>query len=198
MKIGKFLFSITLYILILLGINIVHAWYFPVSVVFYDAILDACIAVAVLFLVFSIARFLESFSSLEKLQTFLIFLLIGYIYAISIPTVIDRSLSFYILEKIDQRGGGVKSDALEDIFTDEYVREHRLIDVRLTEQLQSGTIEITNECVMLTDKGRLLARLSRFYRQNFLPKKRLLRGELTDELTDPFRHSKEKTSYKCP
>jgi len=137
------------------------------------------------------------FNKFEKFQLFSIWLLIGYSLAISVPTVIDRSLSFYILEKIQQRGGGISQDRFEEVFTQEYVKEHRLVAVRLTEQLQSGTISIINGCVKLTPKGERLAGLSRFFRKNLLPKQRLLLGEYTDALTDPFEDSVNIVDYQC-
>jgi hypothetical protein len=127
----------------------------------------------------------------------LIWLLAGYAFAISVPTVIDRSLSFYILEKIQQRGGGIKLDSFEQVFTQEYVKEHRLVDVRLTEQLESGTIQINNGCVKLTEKGNRLASFSRAFRQNLLPKQRLLMGKYSDDLTNPFRNSLSESDYTC-
>jgi hypothetical protein len=116
-------------------------------------------------------------------------LLGGYIHAISIPAVIDRSLSFYIIEKIQQRGGSLPFDELDDVFRTEYVKEHHLMKVRFTEQEQSGTIELRDGIIYLTPKGDFIARMSRLYRKNILPKKRLLMGEYTDALTDPFRES---------
>jgi hypothetical protein len=124
-------------------------------------------------------------------------LLLGYGFAISVPTVIDRSLSFYILEKIQQRGGGIKFDSFDRVFTQEYVKEHRLVDVRLTEQQQSGTITIKDGCVKLTDWGNKIATSSRFFRAHFLPTQRLLMGQYSDSLTDPFRNSSEINDYKC-
>jgi hypothetical protein len=111
--------------------------------------------------------------------------------------VIDRSLSFYILEKIQQRGGGIRLDRMEDVFTREYVKEHRLVDVRLTEQQESGTIVIANGCVKLTERGVRLAAFSRYFRTHFLPKQRLLMGEYSDDLTDPFRHSEAMSDCGC-
>ena len=113
------------------------------------------------------------------------------------PTVIDRSLSFYILEKLQQRGGGIKQDSFEQIFTQEYVKEYRLVDVRLTEQLQSGTIIIENGCVKLTEKGERVANFGRYFRKHWLPKERLLMGKYTDDLTDPFRSSTASPNYTC-
>ncbi|KAK3584150.1 hypothetical protein CHS0354_035230 [Potamilus streckersoni] len=121
----------------------------------------------------------------------------GYIFAITVPAVIDRSLSLYILEKLQQRGGGIELAQFEKVFTEEYVKEHRLLDVRLTEQQESGTIVIRNGCVKLTERGQKLASIGRFFRQNILPKKRLLMGEYSDDLTDPFRDSQQNLGYEC-
>ena len=77
------------------------------------------------------------------------------------------------------------------------MREHQLVDIRLTEQAESGTIVIEGGCVKLTPRGEKLASFSRFFRQNFLPKRRLLRGEYTDKLTDPFARSDILPDYLC-
>lgn len=69
-----------------------------------------------------------------------------------------------------------RADAIPGIFVSEYMPEFRLVDVRLTEQLEAGTIVIANGCVKLTPKGERLAGISRFLRTNFLPKHRLLAG----------------------
>ncbi len=190
-----------LYATLLALIYIVHVNYFDVNVVFYAAIGDG-IATAVIMgvMLFCIPWFCRRFTSFEKGLIVLIGVLVGYSFAISVPTVLDRSLSFYILEKIEQRGGGILKDRFADVFTKEYLVEHRLVDVRLTEQLESGTIEDKSGCIVLTDKGRKLTRMSRWFRQNLLPKHRLLMGEYTDDLTDPFRHSQDNNhfDYRCP
>jgi hypothetical protein len=185
-----------LYVALLLGIHFLHVRFFSVDVVFYAAIGDAVLA-AVLAGLLLLLPALRRFTLTEKVLLVLVWLLGGYAFAISVPTVIDRSLSFYILEKLDQRGGGIRQDAFEDVFTKEYMVEHRLVDVRLTEQESSGTIHIENGCVLLTDKGRRVAGMSRFYRQHFLPKQRLLLGKYSDDLTDPFRHSRQDVTYQC-
>jgi hypothetical protein len=139
----------------------------------------------------------QIFSDFEKKLMIFTFFLGGCLFAISVPTVIDRSLSFYILEKLQQRGGGIRLESFADVFKEEYLKEHRLVDVRLTEQTESGTIVIRNGCVLLTDKGELLATFSRYFRQNWLPKRRLLLGSYSDTLTDPFRTSPAVEDYKC-
>ena len=197
MKYLKLLTATVLYGLALLCIYLIHISYFKVGVVFYSAILDAVIA-AVVALGFGLSiKWFRVFTVFETLQLVCIWLLLGYSFAISVPTVIDRSLSFYILEKLQQRGGGIKLDAFDQVFTQEYVKEHRLVDVRLTEQQQSGTVVIQDGCVKLTPWGQTLATSSRYFRNHFLPKQRLLMGKYSDELTDPFRNSANKVDYLC-
>lgn len=186
-----------LFIAALLLVYYVHMRHFRVNVVLYASILDAVIATVGVFGVLYLLKWFRDFSRLELIQLAVIWMLGGYVFAISLPTVIDRSLSFYILEKLQQRGGGIREDAFQQVFTEEYVREHHLVEVRLTEQLQSGTVEIHNGCVTLTARGQRLASFSRFYRQNLLPTHRLLMGEYTDALTDPFRDSRMPVDYRC-
>ena len=197
MKYLKLLGATALFGLLLLVIYVVHVRYVPVNVVFYSAILDDVLATGLTLLLLAAIGWLRSFSRFEIAQMVCIWLLLGYSFAISVPTVIDRSLSFYILEKLQQRGRGIKLDAFDQVFTQEYVKEHRLMDVRLTEQQQSGTIVIRNGCVILTDWGQTIATTSRYFRNHFLPKQRLLMGEYSDDLTDPFRNSTKRSDYQC-
>lgn len=197
MKLRKGILVGVFFTLLLLIVHLLHMTYLRVNVVFYAAILDAIIASVITLLILQIP-FFKIFNSFEKGLFFVIALLLGYSFAISVPTVIDRSLSFYILEKIQQRGGGIQQNRFSEVFTQEYLKEHQLVAVRLTEQLESGTIVIENGCVKLTEKGNRLASSSRFYRQNFLPKNRLLLGKYSDDLTNPFKHSESTApDYIC-
>lgn len=189
--------SSIIFLAILLVVYFVHVRFFNVNVVFYAAIADAIIATAFSAAIIFIFKYFSYLSGYEKFLIILIWMLSGYAFAISVPTVIDRSLSFYILEKLQQRGGGIKLDRMSDVFSQEYMREHRLVDVRLTEQSQSGTIEIKNNCVRLTEKGKKIALFSRYFRKNLLPKHRLLMGTYTDVLTDPFSNSIAMLDYSC-
>jgi hypothetical protein len=191
MKVLKAGLASLLFLVLLLGVYWMHVRYVRVDVVFYAAIADAFIATALAALILLGVRYFALFTGFEKTLLVVIWLLTGYSLAISMPTVIDRSLSFYILEKLQQRGGEIRQEHFEEVFTKEYVKEHRLVDVRLTEQLESGTIVIENGCVKLTQKGGAIASFGRYFRAHWLPKKRLLMGEYTDDLTDLFRKSAE-------
>ena len=182
---------------VLAAVYLIHVYYFQVNVVLYSAVIDGIVATFIVIGVGLLTPFSKKFTNLEKAQLAIIWLLLGYVFAITGPAVIDRSLSFYILEKLQQRGGGIRQADFEYVFTKEYVKEHRLVDVRLTEQLESGTIVIKDGCVLLTDKGQFLATASRYFRTKFLPKKRLLMGVYSDDLTDPFRSSVDDVDYRC-
>jgi hypothetical protein len=197
MKFGYALVSTLIFLVLLFVIYYVHVTYLNVNVVFYASIADAVIAVTLMGMILFISSRFRSFNQFEKVQLIAIWLLVGYSLAISIPTVIDRSLSFYILEKLEQRGGGIKLNAFEDVFTKEYVKEHRLVDVRLTEQQESGTVVINDGCVKLTEKGKQFVRFSMMFRHNLLPKHRLLMGDYSSDLTNPFRASIETPNYLC-
>lgn len=197
MKYLKLFFATTLYLAILSAIWLVIINFFKVDVVFYSAIWTAIIAVAIQAALVFTTPLLRGFSGIEKFQQLVSCVLLGYIIAISVPTVIDRSLSFYILEKLQQRGGGIQLSKFNYIFTTEYMREHRLVDIRLTEQTESGTILINGDCVRLTSKGDRIASFGRYFRQNLLPKHRLLMGEYTDQLTNPFKRSDVAPDYLC-
>ena len=197
MKVVSAILLSVCFVAVLLIVYVIHVWYFPVNVVFYSALGDAALAVTVMALImFGLGS--RTLGSFEKVQLFVIWLLCGYAFAISVPTVLDRSLSFYILEKLQQRGGGIERAQLSDVFTKEYMPEFRLIDVRLTEQIESGTIKIEDGCVKLTKRGRQLATFSRYFRTHFLPKQRLLAGQYTNVLVDPFSQSTTgRMGYEC-
>jgi hypothetical protein len=197
MKIAKALFVFGIYLVILCLIYYIHIQYFQVDVVFYSALLDVILANTLILIIFSQIKFFSLFNVFEKIQLTVICLLAGYGLAISIPTVIDRSLSFYILEKIEQRGGGIQLSRFEEVFTKEYAKEHRLVEVRLTEQQKSATVKIENECVKLTKRGEILVSFSQFFRKNFLPKQRLLMGHYTDDLTHLFSDEDSFYDYQC-
>ena len=197
MKFYKAVAATAAYLLFLAAVYVTHVSFFRVNVVFYAAIADGLIAALLSGILLFTLRYFRAFGTFEKVQLLIIWVLVGYAFAISVPTVIDRSLSIYILEKLQQRGGEIKESRIKDIIVGEFMTEHRLVDVRLTEQLESGTIVIEDGCVKLTSRGSFIASFGRYFRQTLLPKNRLLMGEYTDDLTDPFRNNDGVNDYKC-
>ena len=197
MKFIKAIKASAIFLTLLLLIYYLHVKFFFVNVVFYSAILDGILATLVSSFILWRYKGFSIFSLFEKIQMLIIWLFFSYIFAISIPTVIDRSLSFYILEKLHQRGGSISLTSFDDVIVNEYMKEHRLVDIRITEQINSGTILLENNCVRLTNRGKKIVQFSLYFRKNFLPKKRLIMGKYSSDLTDPFRDGITKTDYEC-
>jgi hypothetical protein len=188
MKIINSLLYGLLFIVLLIIIYFIHVNYFKIDVVFFAALSDVCISIFfIALLLFFIDKKLI-FSKFEKLLLIIIFSLLGYILSMSIPALIDRSLSFYMLEKIQQSHVGINRKKFDDLFIKDFVKKYNMIDVRLTEQLTSGTIFIENDCVKLTIKGQMIADFSNNFRRHWLPAERLIinnyvkgRRELSNE-----------------
>jgi small basic protein len=188
---------IALFLVTYLTVNFVHFRYFRVRVVAYDALLDVALAAALVGVAWFVVRRHLATTAFESVLFLTIGALLSAIYAIMVPTVIDRSLSVYILEKLDQRGGAIRADAFEDILVREFFPEHQLVAIRLTEQVNSGTVTLEDGCVRLTLRGRRIAYWTRFYRTTLLPRHREILGRFTDDLTDPFRRSEALAPFRC-
>jgi hypothetical protein len=198
LKFWSAFFLTLLFLVLMAAFYLVHVWLLPVTVVLYAAVVDGLLAAAATVAIMLSLRHRLPLGAFEQFLLGSLWLLAAYTVAISVPTVLDRSLSFYILEKIQQRGGGIRADRLADVFVNEYMPEFRLVDVRLTEQIESGTVILENGCVRLTPRGQALASFSRFFRVNLLPKQRWLLDENTDALVDPFANSKKGVmGYEC-
>ncbi len=189
--------SAVLFVVTLAAVNYIHFRAFPVNVVLYGALIDVAISVIISGLAGWYVIFRGNISSIIFAQLLVIFTLLGYIFAITVPTVIDRSFSLYILEKLQQNDGGIRQSAFDGAIVEEFMREHRLSDARLTEQLESGTIAIAGGCVTLTGRGQVIASMTRWYRQHMLPQHRLLMGTYSSDLTDPFREPSRMSDYRC-
>ena len=183
---------------VFLAINILHFRFFPVHVVLYDSVLDLVLTTILATIVYAVSlRPRLRVTRPEAVLTTIIAVLCCTLYALAVPTIIDRSLSVYILEKLNQRGGHIAQSAFEEILRKEFFEEYELVNIRLTEGLNSGTIKIVNGCVNLTPWGERVVAFTTFYRANILPKQREIMGQYTDTLTNPLRGIKPPVPYEC-
>jgi hypothetical protein len=194
---GRIFAAAALFLLIFGAIHYVHFRFMLVNVVLFSAVLDGLLATLITCVILFTNRFFSTVQISEKILLSVIFSLTGYTLALSIPAVIDRSLSFYILEKLQQRGGGILLNRMPEVFTQEYMKEHHLVDIRITEQMEAGTVVVRDGCVLLTPWGNSMATASRFYRLHFLPTRRLLMGTYSSALVDPFQGDRGTKDYTC-
>lgn len=185
-------------IVVFFTINLIHFNFIQVDVVFFSCLIDIAITgVIVGPAAYWVLSKRENLTRTEMSLTGMLISLSLVFYSVMGPTVIDRSLSFYLVEKLRLRGGEIAYNAFPEIFVKEYIPEYRLMDVRLQEQFSSGFAEQRGNCVVLTDKGRFVASFMDFFRRNMLPKKRNLLGEITDKLTHPFDGAKQVVDTTC-
>lgn len=177
-------------------INLLHFHFLRVEVLMYAAFLDILVASALVAIAIASTGSLR-LASIEVFFAIVIGALITALYVILVPTLIDRSLSVYMLEKTHQRGGGIRKDAFLDIWRGEYLLEYRVVDTRLTEQIASGTLVIRDGCVLLTPRGNAVVKVTAFVRRYLLPQQRDILGDVTDDLTNPFRNSSPTATYTC-
>lgn len=172
-KISAFFSALLLFFLFFAGIYMINVWFFKVYVILYSTIFDALLAASIVSIIMFFLPGYKIFSHFEKFQTSVIMLLLGYAFAISGPTIIERSMSFYILEKIQEKGGMVPVDQTRNLFMLEFEKERNVIGLHLSEQLKSGTILMDNNTIRLTNAGDQLATFSKYFKMHLLPKKEI-------------------------
>lgn len=151
-------------------LNVLHFRLFRVRVVLYATLFDAVVACGgfvALYAVAGVRAFPQppSFVGVCVLAA----LLACVLYAFVFPAIFDRSLSLYLLSKVDERGGRVTVAELGVLSSVDYVREMRVVEQRIEEQVASGTITVEGDAVRLTARGRRVLRVSSLFRAWLLP-----------------------------
>jgi hypothetical protein len=189
---------IALYLMLFLCIGIVHFRFLAVTVVLYAALLDAALAAVVTAVIaFGPLRPRLTATAAEIALSLCLGVLLAVLYSIMVPTLIDRSLSLYMLEKLHAHGAGITPESLARAITEDYFDERRVVDARLIEQLKSGTITIANGCVRLTPRGKLVVRLSQLYRKTLLPRPHEFLAATPGDLAAKSQHSVRGISRAC-
>lgn len=165
----KIIFVLFAYVITFLAISLVVSEFILNEVILYKNILIAVTAAILIQLLVN----KKTKSLNEKILFFLVMNLTGICYAMAVPTIIDRSLSIYILEEINRKEKIHRSEIEKEILNN-YLNEYSVINTRIFEQLKSGTIIIDgNECITLSDRGKLIVLMTNFYKKVFLNRKKL-------------------------
>jgi len=82
------------------------------------------------------------------------FIFISYSFVITIPALLDRSISIFIISAITESGDkGITNKELQNIFIEKYIEGTSTINKRLHEQIVTGNILFRNNKYFITDKG---------------------------------------------
>lgn len=88
---------------------------------------------------------------------------IGMLYLLLIPTVLDRSLSVYMLSQL-QPATPISTIALASNVQGNYFSDYDVISTRLIEQSVSGNISVDGDNIEITSRGERIVALTENYR----------------------------------
>ena len=131
------------------------------EVIFYDG-LQVIAVTAVLFIAVWLYAYLRTRSGNAGLwgwargtpQALILFIFIAYSFVITVPALLDRSISFFMISIAATAEDG-KTDVLElqQRFVDAFVLDGGAIEKRLNEQLVSGNMAPSDGGYVLTERG---------------------------------------------
>ena len=143
------------------------------GVVLYDGIiLASLVSVIGAGLLFYLKRSDNYEVSLLLLSNGFVGLLLVLVLA---PVAIDRSLSLYLLHKIEAQGGTVSTRQLDELIAKAYPAEMRVRQQRVVEQVTSGNLKALEDGrFQISENGRTVLQLTgiirRIFRLNPLPR----------------------------
>jgi hypothetical protein len=82
-------------------------------------------------------------------------------FLIVFPVTFDRSITMFLLARIEQRDGQLDTAGLEHVFAADYLGKMRQIDRRVEEQQMSGNIQVVDSRIWITPQGKRLMRGAR-------------------------------------
>ncbi len=92
----------------------------------------------------------------------LIFALLGYAFIITIPSLLDRSISLYILSSVEAAGSnGATKPQIEDWFYRGFIERNDAVGKRLHEQIVTGNISYEGNSYHLTHNGMMTYKIYR-------------------------------------
>lgn len=77
-------------------------------------------------------------------------------FLITFPVTFDRSITMFLLARIERHDGELDAPRLEQLYVREYLGDMRQIDRRVKEQALSGTIRVDQGRIHITPQGRRL------------------------------------------
>ncbi|MFX4085292.1 hypothetical protein ACKU27_09335 [Sphingobium yanoikuyae] len=136
-----------------------------ISLLFYRGVFIAFISALLLALLINwAARWLRSLDLSTAIGAVALSLAFNISFLIVFPVTFDRSITMFLLARIERQNGQLTPPMLEQVFIREYLGDLRQIDRRVREQTLSGNIvqrndgriELTPQGSRLLDSGRLI------------------------------------------
>jgi hypothetical protein len=113
------------------------------------------------------------------------YLLASYAFVITIPALLDRSISLYVIATVAQAGpGGADLDSIQRRFLAGYVRGTSTVEKRLEEQIASANMVLEGGAYRMTGRGMFVYSTNLFLARLFNIDDRYVRARVPGERAD--------------
>jgi hypothetical protein len=126
------------------------------SILFYRGIAIALLAAMLMILGGLFARRWFRLDLPTLVGSIALSLALNITFLITFPVTFDRSITMFLLARIEQHDGRLDGRGLEELFIREYLGDMRQINRRIAEQSLSGNIRVTGGRIFLTPQGEKL------------------------------------------
>ena len=97
-----------------------------------------------------------------SVSVFVIFLLSALCFNLTVPAILDRSVTVYLLNSLDNSQNGMTEQEIQREFMHIYFDENYAIRKRLHEQVESGSVRYDGDRYHVTKDGRTIMMIARF------------------------------------
>lgn len=126
-------------------------------ILFYRGVVVAAVAAPLLALLLGVAgRYLPSLDLSTIVGAVALSLAFNVSFLIVFPVTFDRSITMFLLARVERQDGRLDARGLEHVYVREYLGDMRQIDRRIEEQSLSGNIRVDQGRIHITPQGRRL------------------------------------------
>lgn len=167
----RYFFFLFLFITLFFIIHILKRNIYPNEIIFYEGISIIIFLTFIYIILFLILRKLNINILIFRDIHIFVFALISYFfivysYLITIPTMVDRSLSLYIIKEISKKNeNGLNNNQLISSIQKEFLINNDQYNKRIAEQLKSGNIYIKDDILFITKKGKINNKINIFLKK---------------------------------
>jgi len=146
----KTLLSALALLFIYLVLFVILRQLYPSDIIFYQGLYLIIFIFTIGFLML-----LKILKSLDRaIYASIIFFLSAYSFHITIPSLLDRSISLFILAVTDDLNTVATSD-YRRYFNSNFIEKNKAIEKRIMEQINTGNLICENDNCSLSDQGRV-------------------------------------------
>ncbi|WP_062732905.1 hypothetical protein [Sphingobium abikonense] len=127
-----------------------------VAILFYRGVVIAGVIAFLLLVAGIVARHRLHLAPKTLVGAVALSLAFNISFLIVFPVTFDRSITMFLLARIERQDGQLDPSGLEQVFVRQYLGDLRQIDRRIAEQSLSGTIRVERGRIHITPQGRRL------------------------------------------